>query len=201
MTNRHKKVIRNQVVQIDLRISDRKDEAAHSPFTYVQNESILHNLQYALVWDSLRPGSEDKESTMATSPSSNKSLEPPDTWLSFSKVKKLARNYSFLMVMDTDLKVAELTNENKHEVEQGTPLILIRKEYVKMKLAIENKQQLIEDKVPEINEEMKQNESLGETQNQESSGSERLIPKRKAARNIQREDIDIVSSSDESENE
>ena len=120
-------------------ISDRKDEPVHSPFTYVISETILHNLQYALVWDSLRP-SDEKESTMATSPNSDSQNKPesPVTWLSFSKVKKLARNYSFLIIMDTDLKVAELTDENKHLIVQGTSLILIRKEYVKFKLAVEN---------------------------------------------------------------
>ena len=49
------KATTNTVVPVDLRISARMDQKVHSPFTFVINQSILHNLQYALVWDSLRP--------------------------------------------------------------------------------------------------------------------------------------------------
>jgi hypothetical protein len=58
------------------------------------------------VWDSLRPisnenGSIDLENDVATE------------WLSFSKVKKYAKNFSFLFVIDPD-------NENDKRVEELT---------------------------------------------------------------------------------
>jgi hypothetical protein len=56
---------RNKVMGIDLRISNRMDQPVHSPFSYVLNKSILQNLQYALVWDSLRPSHDNSESSSA----------------------------------------------------------------------------------------------------------------------------------------
>lgn len=65
------------MIGVDLRIGDRNDQPAHAPFTYVLSETVLHNLRYALIWDSLRPEEEE---------SSNQENMKTE-WLSFSKVR------------------------------------------------------------------------------------------------------------------
>ena len=66
--------------------------------------------------------------------------------MSFSKVKKLAKSYSFLMVLEpesaSEKKTVELTNSNKNLISEDTQLLLIEKHLVEFKLAIENNQAL-----------------------------------------------------------
>jgi hypothetical protein len=55
-------------------------------------------------------------------------------WLSFSKVKKIARTYSFLMVINpespTERKMIELSDENKSSLTEDVQLFLIEKPLV-----------------------------------------------------------------------
>ena len=60
-------------------------------------------------------------------------------FLSFTKVRKLAKNFSFLVLDQADGKLVELSDKNLSFLIEGVTLILIKKEFVKLKLAIENK--------------------------------------------------------------
>lgn len=86
------------MIEVDLRISSRMDQRVHSTFSYVLNQSILHNLQYALVWDSLRPHASNEGGTIDLSSDADVATE----WVSFSKVRKIAKNFSFLLVVEPD---------------------------------------------------------------------------------------------------
>jgi hypothetical protein len=69
-------------------------------------------------------------------------------WLSFTKVRKLAKSYSFLIYEGKSKRLVELKDKsnieskeeekNTHLVEQNCSLILIRKELAKLRLAITN---------------------------------------------------------------
>lgn len=181
------------------------------------NESILHNLQYALVWDSLRPFAGESGTIVFQS-----GYEVATVWLSFSKVRKIAANYSFLMVTDpdsqTDKRVVELSNENKHLLSEDAELFLIEKPLVQFKLAIENKQQipvaikqnllasseeetLVRDEsdLIAVNEETKEQEASSKHQQDKPN---ELGPKRQ--RNIgstEEKDEEMTSSEDESNSE
>jgi len=61
----------------------------HSKFNYVLTEPIIHNLRYALIWDSLRPELHDDDADDAD--------EPDSAFLSFRKVKSIASNFVFLI--------------------------------------------------------------------------------------------------------
>lgn len=91
------------------------------------------------MWDSLRPIVSDQNNCQTDQ-------EMTTMWLSFSKVRKIAKDFSFLMVIASheggDSKTVELTNENKHLLEEDTKLFLIEKPLVEFKLAIENKKQI-----------------------------------------------------------
>jgi hypothetical protein len=122
------------LIPIDLRISDRKDQPAHYQFHYVRTESILHNLRYALIFDSLRPNTSTSDSA--------------SEWLSFSKAKKLARNYSFLLCLGESQNLVELQDnttgsEDKQNTDllfDGCSLLLTKKEHVKIRINLENRQ-------------------------------------------------------------
>ena len=120
------------LVPVDLRISERKDQPAHYQFHYVRTESVLHNLRYALIFDSLRP-------TTLTSDSVAE-------WLSFAKAKKLSRNYSFLLCLGESQNLVELqdssTGSDKQNADllfDGCSLLLTKKEHVKIRINLENR--------------------------------------------------------------
>ena len=74
---------------MDLRISDRNDAPVHSKFNYVLTEPLIHNLRYALIWDSLRPELHDDHADDAN--------EPDLAFLSFRKVRSVASNFVLLI--------------------------------------------------------------------------------------------------------
>ena len=75
-SNLSKKQFINKVIPVDLRISARNDAPVHSKFNYVVTESIIHNLRYALIWDSLRPELHDDDQA-------DDADEPDSAFLSF----------------------------------------------------------------------------------------------------------------------
>jgi hypothetical protein len=93
--HRSRQLIQNRVTKVDLRISQRDDIAAHSTFTYVLNESVLHNLRFALIWDSLRPEVDDAHEDQADSQEIK--------FMSFSKIKPIATNFAFLIKIGSRL--------------------------------------------------------------------------------------------------
>ena len=134
------------MIGVDLKIGDRNDQAVHAPFTYVLSENVLHNLRYALIWDSLRPETEE--------PSNQENVKIE--WLSFSKVRSLARNYSFLVRLQEEQKMVELTDKNQSILQEGSQLVLISKDYVKLRLALENKESIPASKINLHHEDQKE---------------------------------------------
>ena len=78
-----------ELLGVDLRISDRNDKQCHQMFYYIVDESVLYNIRYALIFDSLRPGNDDD----SVSSRGNSKSE----WISYSKAKKVARKYQLLL--------------------------------------------------------------------------------------------------------
>ena len=96
---------KKEMFAVDLRIAIRNDENAHAPWNYVRTESLLHNLQYAIMWDSLRP---PKEKAGESPPKDSIAHE----WVSFSKARRIAKQHSFLMCEGESQKLIELFDES-----------------------------------------------------------------------------------------
>lgn len=110
-------------------------------------------------------------------------------------MSNLAKEYSFLLLdVDEGNKYVEVSDLNKHKVTQNSVLILIRKEYVKFKLALENKEQLVMVAQTENNLTASAIQLQDKTCVEEEKASEKVS--KRALNFMQRDDVDMVSSSD-----
>ena len=130
--------MQNLLLPIDLRISDRNDCPCHQMFYYVTDQSVLYNIRYALIFDSLRPENED-DSIQAVGNSKSE-------WISFSRAKKIANNYTLLICLGESQELITLQDEstgdeisNTNSLFEGCSVIMIKKEYAKIRIGMQNR--------------------------------------------------------------
>lgn len=125
-------------------------------------------------------------------------------WLSFTKVRKLAKSYSFLIYEGKSKRLVELKDKsnieskeeekNTHLVEQNCSLILIRKELAKLRLAITNGENFkMQEHIDKVNPD--DQEMIDEKINEQNFGHI-------GGKNVSPKEVDPSSSSDsEAENQ
>lgn len=116
------------LVKIDLRIADKMDAQTQLPFEYVKNGGTYHNIIYALMWEKMGPGGK---------------------WISYSKAKKMAKEYSLLWFVEDSQKLVELTDQNENLIQKNSQVFLVRKELVRAKLAMVNNETLAAQTIDE----------------------------------------------------
>jgi len=121
----------------------------HEGYNFVRSISLRENIRNALLWDTVRPIDIPDD----IHPKESRILCP---FLSISRARKLAKEYSLIMKHPETGKYVELNDSStaiisslEHEyeantslVEEGSHIILIKKDLVSLKLSIENKEKL-----------------------------------------------------------
>ena len=127
-----------ELLGVDLRISDRNDCQCHQMFYYIVDESVLYNIRYALIFDSLRPANDDES---VSSVGNSKS-----EWMSYSRAKKVARQYQLLLCIGESQELIPLVDEsmgaemsNTNLMFEGCSIILIKKEYAQIRISMQNR--------------------------------------------------------------